>query len=167
MNILIITIFSVIIVIIIFICSIVLAKSAVSLSVDKSNYNDVKGKNYLDISTIIGWITIGLIILSIIVVYTTNKGDPKSLEIFINIFFGLLIGVFLIIGILTLMAAIYISKGSSHNANKDEFNSCIWISVIYLGSILIVIIYYLTDYFSRKKSREKYQEISSQKRAQI
>lgn len=137
-----------------------LADAAVNLKVSNDDKYEVDAKKSIDIATSIGWISVGLFIITFIVfifggIEIKQSDGIKSLEIFASVIFGIMAFVFVLIGILAASAAVNIKKGVHYTANKDQYTICMAIAISSLGGLGLVIIYYCVEYIKVDKTEKK------------
>lgn len=132
-----------------------LTKAAADLLVG-NDPNTQKAHTILTAAATFGWISIALIILAAIVTFFSapeTKGKTIGSVSTISLVFILL--VFLINGILAVVAAVYIKKGNNFNDNKESYQICAWVGGVFVGIAGLVILYQLYLLYAKKKEKEK------------
>lgn len=127
----------------------------------KDNERNVKAKEYLSSAVILGWCFVTIIsgcLISFGVIIFVGYQESFSEKIWKNITYyeysilSFIIFVFIVIGILSLSAAINLKYSSTLALNKEVYDDCYSTSVICLIGIAVTIIFFsIRIYISEKE----------------
>uniref|UniRef100_A0A6C0AFX5 Uncharacterized protein n=1 Tax=viral metagenome TaxID=1070528 RepID=A0A6C0AFX5_9ZZZZ len=138
-----------------------LSTANTTLKVDNNNQGEVDAKKYLDAMVSIGWIFAGLLILGafamcVLIYYgSISPLTAQSLIIVEYTLISIMILGFFVIGILAVIAAVYIQKGPNFSENQQNYNTCAWIGGLSVGLILVGIIFIVCVAVYNKTDKEK------------
>lgn len=166
MNLIVSLLLTFIIFVLIVVCSSILAKADADFN--PKDDNEKEAKKYLDAAVSIGMVFSVLFLVGSICFYVFGGAEAEATSAIIGeaggmskfgvILFSIMAFVFVIIGFLSLMAAVYISKGKNYENNQDVYTSCMWVFAIAITGVIIVIGYYLVKHYTKKKAEKKRQE---------
>jgi predicted secreted protein len=146
-----------IVIIIILLILLIISSTLVTLTDARMQISDEDEKiahNYLKISSIIGWISIALIIVGaiLLVVYGSFLLRSPFGGIVLSIVYWIIIIIITICGVYDILGLIHMKKGTNSQNTNKKYILYIYISTaLSLISAIIIIIYYLIKMFKKSK----------------
>jgi hypothetical protein len=123
--------------------------------------NQIKAHNILTAASVLGWISIALIlVVGFMVAYfgTAEFAFSSTAKWITYAFFGLCIILFVLEGILAAAAASNISQGADATSNSRQYNEVVGVAVFALGVTGILIIIWIYVAVTAKKKKQKQED---------